>query len=51
MSDEQIRCATHGLQPRAYVCQHLFGSMSTGVAVGFHCSDNSDPHPDAWCSA
>jgi hypothetical protein len=50
-SEQQIRCATHGLQERAYVCQHLFGSMATGVPVGFHCSDESEPRSDAWCSA
>jgi hypothetical protein len=41
----------HGLQDRTYVCQHLFGSMLTGIPVGFHCSDEALPRSDAWCSA
>jgi hypothetical protein len=50
-SESQIHCMTHGFQQRAYVCQHLFGSMSTGSPVGFHSSDEAEPHSDAWCSA
>ena len=49
-TEKKIRCRTHGFQDRAYVCQHLFGSMSTGISVGFHCSDEMEPHSDAWCS-
>ena len=50
LDDEKIRCATHGIQARAYICQHLFGSMWTGIAIGFHCSNEAEPHSDAWCS-
>jgi hypothetical protein len=49
-SDKKIRCATHGVLDRAYLCQHLFGSLTTGVPVGFHFPAEPDVHAEAWCS-
>jgi hypothetical protein len=51
MSASTIECATHGPQPETFVCQHIFISLDTKVAVGFHWSrEDSGPFPDAWCS-
>jgi len=51
MSASTIECATHGPQPETFVCQHIFRSLDTKVAVGFHWSrEDSGPFPDAWCS-
>lgn len=50
MSD-RVKCDTHGMQEAAYVCQHIVGSMHTGVPVGFHWPESSESRrPDAWCS-
>ncbi len=37
MSDT-VKCKTHGVQQAAYVCQHIVGSMHSGIPVGFHWS-------------
>jgi hypothetical protein len=51
MSDK-VKCKTHGVQQAAYVCQHIVGSMHSGVPVGFHCSvEGGAERPDAWCSS
>jgi hypothetical protein len=51
MSDK-VKCKTHGVQQAAYVCQHIVGSMHTGVPVGFHLAANDETErPNAWCSA
>ena len=47
---KKIRCAAHGYQDRAYLCQHLFDSMSTGVPVGWNCTDETELQGHAWCS-
>lgn len=46
-ANTRIQCAVHSETPATYVCRHL----RSGVACGFHCSDEdlSDPWPDAWC--
>jgi hypothetical protein len=51
MSDK-VKCKTHGEQAAAYVCQHIVGSMHSGIPVGFHWSREDDSQrPDAWCSS
>lgn len=48
----KVECQTHGSQDEAFVCQHIVGSLHTGVPVGFHWPGGStELHPDAWCSA
>jgi len=29
----QVRCSTHGLQDETLVCEHIIGSMHSGVPV------------------
>jgi hypothetical protein len=49
--DRKVKCSTHGWQSEAFVCQHIFESLHTGIPVGFHWPEGSDSlHPDAWCS-
>jgi hypothetical protein len=46
-----VECKTHGAQAEALVCQHIFESLSTRVAVGFFWSASQEiPRPDAWCA-
>ena len=46
-----VRCSTHGLQPKAFVCCHIRQSLDTHQAVGFHWSSSDDgEYPDAWCA-
>ena len=47
-----VTCASHGVQPPTFVCQHLVESLDSRRAIGFWWSreDDSD-RPDAWCSA
>lgn len=48
----KIKCNTHGWQQEAFVCQHIVGSLHSGVPVGFHWpAESTEPHPDAWCTA
>src|ERR1700680_2776387 len=53
MSDsEKIECSVHGLQEQTFVCQHIAGSLRTGVPVGFYWSaEHAAPRPDAWCAS
>jgi hypothetical protein len=53
MSSERglVECGTHGAQAETLVCQHIFESLRTRVAVGFFWSASQDaPRPDAWCA-
>jgi len=45
--DKKLQCADHGESVATFVCRHL----CSGVACGYHCSDEADgdPWPDAWC--
>jgi hypothetical protein len=36
LDDEKIRCATHGFQARAYICQHLFEAGLAVMQQGAH---------------
>jgi hypothetical protein len=48
---QTVHCDTHGPQPQAFVCQHIFVSLDTERAVGFHWpAESDDPFPDAWCN-
>jgi hypothetical protein len=48
----QVRCSAHGLQDETLVCEHIIGSMHSGVPVGFHWpAESGQRRPDAWCSA
>ncbi|MEK8034932.1 hypothetical protein AACH06_29300 [Ideonella sp. DXS29W] len=48
---EKVKCETHGWQEESFVCQHIAGTLLSGVSVGFHWSAGSvAKHPDAWCS-
>jgi hypothetical protein len=49
---ETVECSSHGVQPSTFVCQHLFGTLSSRQAVGFWWSQEDDSErPDAWCTA
>jgi hypothetical protein len=49
---DKVKCDVHGTQDEAFVCQHIFRSLHTGVPVGFYWADEyPSKHPDAWCSA
>src|SRR5580692_11818474 len=47
-----VRCATHGEQQEAMVCQHVFAGLVSKTRVGFYWStfDPGNPYPDAWCA-
>jgi hypothetical protein len=48
---ERVQCLSHGWQEEAFVCQHIAGSLRTGVPVGFHWpAGSTTAHPDAWCT-
>lgn len=48
---DKVNCSTYGLQAEAFVCEHIAGSLTTGIPVGFHWpADFVGPYPDAWCS-
>src|SRR5678815_1640582 len=46
-----VTCTTHGVQPRALVCQHIVQGLRDRARVGFYwaAEDPADPRPDAWC--
>ena len=47
----KVKCAAHGWQDEAFVCQHIVESLHSGMPVGFHWpSDSHQRHPDAWCT-
>ena len=46
-----VQCKTHGAQAETLICQHIFESLRTRVAVGFFWASSDDnPRPDAWCA-
>ncbi|HVX05572.1 MAG TPA: hypothetical protein VHA71_10705 [Rhodanobacteraceae bacterium] len=46
-----VQCATHGVQPEAFVCGHILWGLQNKVRVGFFTAcDPGNPHPDAWCT-
>ena len=46
-----VECSSHGHQEAAFVCRHVFESLSSGEPVGFYCDEDSEStHPDAWCA-
>jgi len=47
--DALVECSKHGVKPRAYVCEHLFGGHDQGFVASTDDPDN--PFPDAWCRA
>ena len=51
MSEPEIECSVHGLQPVAYVCRHILESLHDRRSRGFWCeSGELVPRPDAWCT-
>ena len=44
-----VECSEHGVKPRAYVCEHLFGGSNQGFVAST--DEPGNPFPDAWCGA
>ena len=48
---DTVQCATHGVQPEAFVCGHILSGLQHKTRVGFFTArDPGNPHPDAWCT-
>ena len=47
--DTLVECSEHGVQPRGYVCEHLYEGSKQGFVASTDEPDN--PFPDAWCRA
>ena len=46
-----VVCNAHGVQPEAFVCQHIASTLQTTAAVGFWWSaEDQSELPDAWCN-
>lgn len=50
MASNKLTCASHGEQPCAYVCQHIYKSLQTGKACGYYWSRDEEHQINAWCA-
>jgi hypothetical protein len=48
-----VKCDTHGVQPRTFVCQHIVEGLLQRQRLGFFWTahDPENSRPDAWCAA